>query len=77
MMSQNNETQTKRLVQQYQKLQSEGVPEEEIIEKSAAVVGAEQKEQYEAFKATKTQSQKSTNPESITAKVLSDDIFKE
>lgn len=79
MLSQNNETQTKRLVQQYQKFQAEGGPEEELVEKSATAVGAERKEQYEAFQATRAQTP--ANPESVTAKVLSEadlkNIFKE
>ncbi|KOB71534.1 putative mitochondrial ribosomal protein [Operophtera brumata] len=79
LLGQNNETQTKRLVQQYQKFQAEGVPEEELVEKSATAVGAERKEQYEAIKATRAQTP--ANPESVTAKVLSEadlkNIFKE
>ncbi|KAJ8729993.1 hypothetical protein PYW07_017031 [Mythimna separata] len=60
------ETQTKRLVQQYEKLKSEGVPEEELIEKAAAVVGSER--QLEVAKAKVT----AQSPDSVTAKVLAD-----
>lgn len=65
MISQ-TETQTKRLIQQYEKLKSEGVPEEELMEKSAAVVGSER--QLEAAKIKVT----AQNPDSVTAKVLAE-----
>ncbi|XP_021192122.3 small ribosomal subunit protein mS23 [Helicoverpa armigera] len=65
MISQ-TETQTKKLIQQYEKLKSEGVPENELIEKSAAVVGSER--QLEATKA-KVNIQ---SPNSVTAQVLAD-----
>lgn len=65
MISQ-TDTQTKRLVQQYEKLQTEGVPETELIEKSAAVVGSER--QLEATKAKVN----ANSPGSITANVLAD-----
>nr|XP_021192122.2 probable 28S ribosomal protein S23, mitochondrial [Helicoverpa armigera] len=65
MISQ-TETQTKKLIQQYEKLKSEGVPENELIEKSAAVVGSER--QLEATIA-KVNIQ---SPNSVTAQVLAD-----
>ena len=65
MISQ-TETQTKRLVQQYEKLKSEGVPEEELIEKSATVVGSER--QFEAAKAKVI----AQNPDSVSAKIMSE-----
>lgn len=83
MLAQNNDTQTKRLVQQYEKLKAEGVAEEELIEKSATAVGLERKEQYEASTAAAFASKQVTpeNPNSVTAKVLSEanlkNIFKE
>ncbi|CAH2037259.1 unnamed protein product, partial [Iphiclides podalirius] len=41
MLSQVGETQIKRLIQQYEKLKSENVPENNLIEKSVAAVSAE------------------------------------
>ncbi|KAJ0177312.1 hypothetical protein K1T71_007321 [Dendrolimus kikuchii] len=76
MLNPTSETQTKRLLQQYEKLKSEGVAEDELIEKSVAAVDIER--QLEAPKTPKTTV---NNPESVTAQVLADadikNIFKE
>lgn len=65
MISQ-SETQTKRLVQQYQKLESEGVRDEDLVEKAAEIVGSER--QLEAAKAKIT----AESPGSVSAKVLAE-----
>ncbi|CAD0199436.1 unnamed protein product [Chrysodeixis includens] len=70
-----NETTTKRLVQQYEKLKAEGISEAEIIEKSATAVGSER--QLEANKAKDA----TVSPDSVTAKLLNEaditNIFKD
>ncbi|XP_014366873.2 28S ribosomal protein S23, mitochondrial [Papilio machaon] len=72
MLNPSGETQTKRLIQQYEKLKSEGVPEKELIEKSVAAVSVERQ------LASKTIPK---NPDSVTAQVLGSadikNIFKE
>ncbi|XP_075973714.1 mitochondrial ribosomal protein S23 [Anticarsia gemmatalis] len=73
-----SETPTKRLVQQYEKLKAEGVPEAELVQKSVEVTGATYAErQVESPVAKAT----STNRDSVTSKVLAEadlkNIFKE
>ncbi|CAG5050076.1 unnamed protein product [Parnassius apollo] len=72
MLSPAGETQVKKLIQQYEKLKSEGVPENELIEKSVAAVSTER--QLDAKISPK-------NPDSVTAQVLAEadlkNIFKE
>ncbi|XP_022830675.1 28S ribosomal protein S23, mitochondrial [Spodoptera litura] len=65
MISQ-TETQTKRLIQQYTKLRSEGVSNKDLIEKAAEIVGSER--QLEATKAKIT----AESPGSVSAKVLAE-----
>lgn len=65
MISQ-TETQTRRLIQQYEKLKSENVPEEELIEKSAAAVGSERQLEATISKVT------AQSPNSVSAKILSE-----
>ncbi|XP_013143125.1 PREDICTED: 28S ribosomal protein S23, mitochondrial [Papilio polytes] len=71
MLNPSGETQTKRLIQQYAMLKSEGVPENELIEKSIAAVSAERQ----------ISSKTTKNPDSVTAQVLGSadikNIFKE
>lgn len=70
-----NETTTKRLVQQYEKLKADGVSEAEIIEKSATAVGSER--QLEANKAKVA----TNSTDADTAKLLNEaditNIFKD
>ncbi|XP_053607184.1 small ribosomal subunit protein mS23 [Plodia interpunctella] len=77
MLSSTGETQTKRLLQQYDKLKSEGIPQDELIEKSAATVETERQDAI----AAKSSKLVTKNPESITSKVLAEadlkNIFKE
>ncbi|XP_068631817.1 small ribosomal subunit protein mS23 [Battus philenor] len=72
MLNLSGETQTKRLIQQYEKLKSEGVPEIELIEKSVAAVSTERQI---ASKITPK------NRDSVSGQVLADaqliNIFKE
>uniref|UniRef100_A0A1E1WSS3 Small ribosomal subunit protein mS23 n=1 Tax=Pectinophora gossypiella TaxID=13191 RepID=A0A1E1WSS3_PECGO len=72
MLNPAGETHTKKLIQQYEKLKSEGVPESELIEKSVSAIGLER--QQEAPKAVPK------NPDSVTSHVLADadleNIFK-
>ncbi|XP_030024948.1 28S ribosomal protein S23, mitochondrial [Manduca sexta] len=73
LLSQSTETQTKRLIQQYKNLQSEGVPENEILEISAKAVANERQAEIPKISAK--------NPDSVTAQVLTEanikNIFKE
>ncbi|CAG4983242.1 unnamed protein product [Colias eurytheme] len=73
MLSPYGETQTKKLLQKYEQLQKEGIPEEEIIEKSVASVINERN--AESVKID------TINPASVTGQVLSEanikNIFKE
>lgn len=75
MLNPTSDSQSKRLLQQYHKLKSEGVPEDQLIEKSVEAAGAER--QQEVSKTSKIP----TNPESVTAQVLAEadikNIFKE
>lgn len=70
-----NETTTKRLVQQYEKLKAEGVTEAEIIEKSATAVGSERQLEFNKAKVA------TSSPDSVTAKLLNEaditNIFKD
>ncbi|XP_026724877.1 28S ribosomal protein S23, mitochondrial [Trichoplusia ni] len=70
-----NETTTKRLVQQYEKLKADGVSEAEIIEKSATAVGSER--QLEANKVKVA----TNSTDADTAKLLNEaditNIFKD
>ncbi|KAL0893213.1 hypothetical protein ABMA27_014821 [Loxostege sticticalis] len=74
MLNPSGETQTQRLLKQYEKLKSEGVAEEELVEKAASVV---ESDRLEIVKAKLTPQ----NPDSVTAQVLVDadlkNIFKE
>ncbi|XP_052740419.1 28S ribosomal protein S23, mitochondrial [Bicyclus anynana] len=74
MLNTTGETQTKRLIQTYQRLQSEGVPEEELIQKSTEAVESARRSPADTKIIAK-------NPESVTAKVLAEadlkNIFKE
>lgn len=71
MLNPSGETQTKRLIQQYAMFKLEGVPENELIEKSIAAVSAERQ----------ISSKTTKNPDSVTAQVLGSadikNIFKE
>ncbi|NP_001091803.1 putative mitochondrial ribosomal protein isoform X1 [Bombyx mori] len=67
LLNQSNETQTKRLVQQYDELKAEGIPEDEIIEKAAQAVAVE-RHSYAAQKLNVTPK----NPDSVTAQVLAE-----
>ncbi|XP_013199603.2 small ribosomal subunit protein mS23 [Amyelois transitella] len=77
MLIPGGETQTKRLLHQYEKLKSEGVPEEELIQKSAAIVESDRQEAI----AARSSKIVAKNPESATAKVLAEadlkNIFEE
>ncbi|XP_063825076.1 small ribosomal subunit protein mS23 [Ostrinia nubilalis] len=74
MLSPSEETHTKRLLKRYEKLKSEGVAEDQLVEKAASEVASERQE----FVKAKLTPQ---NPDSITAQVLTDvklkDIFNE
>lgn len=73
MLSQLGETQTKRLIQQYEKVKSENLPECELIEKSVATVAAERQSEISTSVVK--------NPDSVTAQILAEadikNIFKE
>ncbi|CAH2266819.1 28S ribosomal protein S23, mitochondrial [Pararge aegeria] len=75
MLSLTGETQTKKLVQKYQQLQSEGVAEEELVQKSAEAVGNARQATTETYKVV------TKIPDSVTAKVLAEadlkNIFKD
>ncbi|XP_034830650.1 small ribosomal subunit protein mS23-like isoform X2 [Maniola hyperantus] len=74
MLSLTGETQTRKLIEKYQQLQSEGVAEEDSLQKSVEAVGSA-RQTTEATKMTPK------NPDSVTAKVLAEadlkNIFKE
>lgn len=66
MLSPSGETQTKRLLNQYEKLKTEGVPESELVEKTVSAVESD-RVAYQETKATKITPQ---NPDSVTSQVL-------
>lgn len=70
MFNQLGETHTRKLIKKYEQFKAEGVPEEEIIEKSVAAVGSERQP---------TESVK--KPETMTPNVLAEanlkNIFKD
>lgn len=66
MLNPEGETQSKKLIKQYEKLKSEGVPESELIDKTVAAVGAER--QLETAKVASTPQ----NPDSVSAQVLAE-----
>ncbi|XP_050684494.1 28S ribosomal protein S23, mitochondrial [Leptidea sinapis] len=71
MLNPSGETQIKRLIQKYEKLEAEGIPDAELIDKSLTEVVSEQALSIKS---------KIENPESATAQVLGVDvknIFKE
>ncbi|RVE42125.1 hypothetical protein evm_013237 [Chilo suppressalis] len=67
ILNPNSEPQIKRLIKQYEKLKSEGVPDEELVEKSAAMVASEPRPENKSSKIPNTD-----NPESVTSKVLAE-----
>lgn len=73
MLNPSGETQTKKLVQQYEKLKAEGVPENELVEKSAAAIVSERQQE--------TPKIIPKNPDSVTAQILAEadikNIFKD
>ncbi|CAG9786068.1 unnamed protein product [Diatraea saccharalis] len=69
ILNPNSETHMKRLISQYQKLKSDGVPEEELIEKSAEIVDGERQRQ-ENIKEPKYKN--TVSPESVTTQVLAE-----
>lgn len=66
MLNPEGETQSRKLIKQYEMLKAEGVADNELIEKSVAAVGAER--QLEAAKTTSTPK----NPDSVTSQVLAE-----
>lgn len=66
MFSPTGETQTRKLVKQYEKLKAEGVSENELVQKTVEAVGVERQQQQDAPKLTPK------NSESVTANVLRD-----
>ncbi|XP_072931870.1 small ribosomal subunit protein mS23 isoform X1 [Epargyreus clarus] len=75
MQNPSGETQIKKLMQQYEKLKTEGVPENELIEKSASNVSSERTQEVAQNKIPKA------SPETVTSQVLTEvnikNIFKE
>ncbi|XP_026752216.2 probable 28S ribosomal protein S23, mitochondrial [Galleria mellonella] len=77
MLHPTSETHTKKLLQQYKKLKAEGVPEHELIEKSAAVVENERTvERQEASKAKITGRNQESSAQTLAEADLKN-IFKE
>ncbi|XP_045448521.1 28S ribosomal protein S23, mitochondrial [Melitaea cinxia] len=72
MLNLTGETHTKKLIQKYEQLKSQGIPEEELIDKCALGVDSERQE------ASKTTPK---NPDSVSSQVLAEanlkNIFKE
>lgn len=72
MLSLTGETHTKKLIQKYEQLKSQGIPEEELIDKCVLGVDSERQE------ASKTTPK---NPDSVSSHVLAEanlkNIFKE
>ncbi|XP_026324884.1 28S ribosomal protein S23, mitochondrial isoform X2 [Hyposmocoma kahamanoa] len=66
MLSSTGETQTRKLVKHYEKLKAEGVPENELVQRSVEAVGVERQQQQDVPKLT------ARNPDSVTANVLKD-----
>lgn len=70
------DTHTKKLVQQYEKLKAEGVPEDQIVEKCAVLVDAERKKEFPSVKVTTETVNKSVSQQ-ILAEADIKNIFKE
>ncbi|XP_063618608.1 small ribosomal subunit protein mS23 [Cydia splendana] len=68
MLSPTGETPIKKLVKQYEKLKSEGVPETELVEKASATVDTQYTQRQEAA----PQKPIVKNPDSVTAQVLAE-----
>lgn len=66
MLSQTGETQTRTLVKQYENLKTEGISDDELVQKSVEAVGVERQQHHDAPKFT------AKNPDSVTAHVLKD-----
>ncbi|XP_073945484.1 mitochondrial ribosomal protein S23 [Choristoneura fumiferana] len=66
MLSPTGETHIKKLVKQYEKLKSEGVPENELVEKCTAAVDSQRQPEAPPTKIIVK------NPESATAQVLAE-----
>lgn len=76
MLNPTGETHTKKLLQQYEKLKADGVPEEVLIEKCVEAAGIERQQVRQEVPAVTS----TVDPNSVTGQVLSDanlkDIFK-
>lgn len=66
MLSPTGETHIKKLVKHYEKLKSEGVPENELVEKCTAAVDSQRQAEAPPIKII------AKNPESATAQVLAE-----
>lgn len=79
MLTPEGETTTKKILKHYTKLQAEGVPEDQIIEKCAAAVEGERRKP--AATSTVIDTVTSDKPKSATQQVLAEadikNIFKE
>ncbi|XP_047995158.1 probable 28S ribosomal protein S23, mitochondrial [Leguminivora glycinivorella] len=69
MLSPTGETPIKKLVKQYEKLKSEGVPETELVEKASAAVDTQYAQRQQEAAQQKTIVK---NPDSVTAQVLAE-----
>ncbi|KAM3961047.1 mitochondrial ribosomal protein S23 [Aphomia sociella] len=78
MLNSASQTHTNKLLQQYEKLKSEGIPEQELIEKAAEVVESERSAERQETSKPKNITK---NPESARAQSLAEanltNIFKE
>ncbi|KAI5651796.1 hypothetical protein NE865_00133 [Phthorimaea operculella] len=80
MLNPTGEAPIKKLVNRYEKLKSEGVPESELVQKSVEAEGLE-RQQLRQERQDKAETLRPKNPESATAQVLAEadlkNIFKD